>query len=40
MLYLFYDLYILIINIYYLDEDDIKKINRNFNKNDLYIDYI
>ena len=40
MLYCFYDFYNLVIQMFNLSEDEIQKINKNFDKNNLYIDYI
>ena len=40
MLYCLYNFYYLVIQMFNLSEDEIQKINKNFDKNNLYIDYI
>ena len=40
MLYLFHELYIYMLRLFNLTEVEVEKINKTFDKNNLFIDYI
>lgn len=40
MLYFFHELYFILLRLFNLTEAEVEKINKTFDKNDLYLDYI